>query len=93
MAIFTFGGKKRRTLAEIGPAALVASEAFEKVTPSATPFASGPCRSLWSSNFGTATLLRTDGTSAVDFPLMPGLNPLAVAGVSSVTGAEVWAMY
>jgi hypothetical protein len=62
-----------------------------------TPHASNvirPGRAIWAGAGGTATLIFDDGTTATDFPLIDGLNPIGgvVRVATGGTATGLWAI-
>lgn len=66
------------------------SEDFGEVTVG-QDIPNGPARYLLVGTAGTATLMKTDGTTVADVPLQKGYNPLVVRQVVSLgTAADVF---
>lgn len=92
--VFRLNGKNFENLTDHGLGAIAPGMKFVKVTPSDDPFVDGACRALWVGSEGTANIIQIDGTVASGFPLFPGLNRVAVAGIKAGgTASDIWAVY
>lgn len=93
--MFKLGNIVYRTLASMGWGAIVPSSQVVKVEKADDEiFEEGACRSLWVGSEGSANLIMPDGSKVEDFPLLVGLNPVAVIGVESGgTADNIWALY
>jgi hypothetical protein len=77
---------------DAGIDALMASADYQLVTPSDDDNDNfEPCRGLWVGTAGAATLIRPDGTTATDFPLKAGYNPVSCIRVATgATASGIW---
>lgn len=68
---------------------------FPPVTKADADLPGGACRALWCGTAGTANLMELDGTTIrTGFPLVQGLNPIAVRQVrTGGTATDIWALY
>jgi hypothetical protein len=65
-----------------------------KITPSDTvPFPT--CRALWVGTAGAATLIDSAGNTCAAFPLLQGLNQIAVSRINAtgLLANDIWALY